>query len=285
MSVVSIAKKDFRDSVRSRWLWALTVLFVLFAGGIAYAFSVLQSGNPDNELSTLGLLFFLQSPAAFLVPIIALVISYKAIVGERETGSIRLLLSLPHSRRDMVLGKILGRSLSLALAVLIGFFVALLVILWRYTAFDATAYVLFIAITLLFALTYVAVGIGMSSLVSSGSRALAAAIGFWVVFEFLWGAIGFILYWITNGFSLEGFDPTDLPNWIEFVQSLAPGTAYSNSIVALLPEDPRDLAGSPAEAGDVPFYLANEFGIVILLAWLVLLPTLGYLRFRSTDLS
>jgi len=283
MSFATVAKKDFKDSARSRWLWVLTVLFVLFTAGIAYAFSILQGA--DQELSTLGLLFFLQSPAALLVPIIALVISYKAIVGERESGSIRLLLSLPHSRRDMVLGKILGRSLSIALAVIVGFVVALVVILWRYAEFDASAYLLFVAITLLFSLTYIAVGIGMSSLVSSGSRALAAAIGFWVVFELLWGAVGFILYWLTSGFSLEGYNPIDPPNWIAFVQSIAPGTAYSNSVIALLPEDPTQNLGGAAAPSDPPFYLENEFGIVILVAWLLVLPTVGYLRFRSTDLS
>jgi len=284
MSFVTVAKKDFKDSARSRWLWVLTVLFVLFTAGIAYAFSVLQSGTTE-ELSTLGLLFFLQSPAALLVPIIALVISYKAIVGERESGSIRLLLSLPHTRRDMVLGKILGRSLSIVLAVIVGFVVALVVILWRYAEFDATAYLLFIAITILFSLTYIAVGIGMSSLVSSGSRALAAAIGFWVVFEFVWGAVGFVLYWLTSGFSLEGYNPLDPPNWIEFIQSLAPGTAYSNSVIALLPEDPTQNLGGGAGSADVPFYLENEFGIVILVAWLLVFPAVGYLRFRDADLS
>ena len=284
MSFVAVAKKDFKDSVRSRWLWVLTVLFVLFTAGIAYAFSILQGGGANEELTTLGLLFFLQSPAALLVPIIALVISYKAIVGERESGSIRLLLSLPHTRRDMVLGKIIGRSLSIGLAVITGFAVALLVILWRYAEFDAVAYLLFVAITLLFALTYIAVGIGMSSLVSSGSRALAAAVGFWVLFEFLWGAIGFVLYWVTNGFSLEGLNE-GFPDWIQFVQSIAPGTAYSNSVVALLPEDPTANLGGGAASTDPPIYLENEVGILILLAWLVVLPTLGYLRFRGTDLS
>lgn len=283
MSFVTVAKKDFKDSARSRWLWVLTVLFVLFTAGIAYAFSVLQGGT-EEELSTLGLLFFLQSPAALLVPIIALVISYKAIVGERESGSIRLLLSLPHTRRDMVLGKILGRSLSIALAVIVGFVVALVVILWRYAEFDAGAYLLFVAITLLFSLTYIAVGIGMSSLVSSGSRALAAAIGFWVVFEFLWGALVFALYWVANGFSLDGFSD-GLPDWLEFIQGLAPGTAYGNAVTALLPENPDAVPGQVTSSGDVPLYLEDWFGIVILVGWLLLIPTLGYLRFRAADLS
>jgi len=282
MSFATVAKKDFQDSIRSRWLWVLTVLFVLLTAGVAYAFSVLNESAGD-PLTTLELLFFLQGPAGILVPITALVISYKAVVGERESGSLKVLLSLPHTRGDMVLGKILGRSASLALAVVVGFVTALGVIFWRYAEFDPQAYVIFFLITLLFALTFVAIGVGMSSLVSTGSRALAAAIGFWVVFEFLWGALGFVLYWVANGFSLEGFNSLDPPNWIEFIQNLAPGTAYSNAVTALLPENPDAVPGQVASSADV-FYLEDWFGIVILLFWLVLLPTLGYLRFRAADL-
>jgi ABC-2 type transport system permease protein len=281
MSFATVAKKDFRDSVRSRWLWVLTVLFVLLTAGVAYAFSVLDEG--DDPLTTLELLFFLQSPANLLVPITALVISYKAIVGERESGSLKVLLSLPHTRGDMILGKILGRSVSLALAVVVGFVTALAVIFWRYAEFDAQAYVLFFLMTLLLALTFIAIGVGMSSLVSTGSRALAAAIGFWVVFEFLWGALSFVLYWVANGFSLDGFDPVDPPNWIAFIQNLAPGTAYSNAVTALLPENPN-LPEGVTSSPDVPIYLEDWFGIVILVGWLLLLPTLGYLRFRAADL-
>jgi ABC-2 type transport system permease protein len=283
MSFATVAKKDFQDSIRSRWLWVLTVLFVLLTAGVAYAFSVLNE-SADDPLTTLELLFFLQSPANLLVPIIALVISYKAVVGERESGSLKVLLSLPHTRGDMILGKILGRSASLALAVVVGFVTALGVIFWRYAEFDAQAYVLFFLVTLLLALTFIAIGVGMSSLVSTGSRALAAAIGFWVVFEFLWGALSFVLYWVANGFSLDGFDSLDPPNWIEFQQSLAPGTAYSNAVTALLPENPDAVPDQVASSGDVPIYLEDWFGIVILVGWLLLLPTLGYLRFRAADL-
>jgi ABC-2 type transport system permease protein len=284
MSFVTVAKKDLRDSIRSRWLWVLTVLFVLFTAGIAYAFSVLEAGT-EGDLTTLELLFFLQSPASLLIPIIALVISYKAVVGERDSGSLKVLLSLPHTRGDMILGKIIGRSTSLAAAVTIGFVTALLVIFWRYAEFDAGAYALFFLITLLFALTFIAVGVGMSSLVSTSSRALAAAIGFWVVFEFLWGALIFVLYYVTNGFSLDGFDATDPPNWLEFIQGITPGTAYGNAVTALLPENPNAVPGEITSTGDVPLYLEDWFGIVILVGWLLLIPTLGYLRFRAADLS
>lgn len=36
--------------------------------------------------------------------------TYGAILHERNSGSIRFLLGLPNSRRDIVVGKFLGRS-------------------------------------------------------------------------------------------------------------------------------------------------------------------------------
>ncbi|MFB9809145.1 hypothetical protein ACFFQF_30455 [Haladaptatus pallidirubidus] len=37
--------------------------------------------------------------------------------------------------------------------------------------------------------------------------------------------------------------------------------------------------------GDAPFYLEGWFALVILFVWLLLPVSLGYLRFRSVDLS
>jgi ABC-2 type transport system permease protein len=279
VSTALVARKEFRDSVRSRWLWALTALFVLFTAGVAYAFGVLE-GSGDG--GSLGLLFFMQSPVTTVVPVAALVVTYKAVVGERDSGSLKLLLSLPHSRRDVVAGKVLGRASALGAGVLAGFAVALVVVVLQYPSFDPVAYGLFVGLTLAFGLTYVAIGVGMSAFVGSRAKALAGAIGLWVVLEFLWGVVAFGLFWVTNGFSLAGLDE-GFPAWIQFVQTLSPGAAYSRAASALLPADPTaTLTGSPAAT---PVYLEDWVGLVVLAAWLVLPPLVGYARFERAQLA
>src|SRR5690606_18430359 len=63
----------------------------------------------------------LSSLTIFLLPLIALLISHDAVVGEVERGTMLLLLSYPVSRGQVILGKFLGHLAILALATLVGY--------------------------------------------------------------------------------------------------------------------------------------------------------------------
>lgn len=285
MSFVTVAKKDFKDSARSRWLWALSVIFVLLVGGLAYLFTTIPGlGGVGESASTVVLLFALLSPSGVFVPIIGMMISYKSIVGERESGTLKLLLSLPHERADVVAGKLLGRSMSLLIAVVIGFTVGLVVFAVQIPDLNLSAYVLFLALTLLFGVVYISIGVGLSSLTASASRALALAVTFIVLFEFLWGVVPVVLLFVVNGFSLSTEEMVNQPDWAQFLGSLSPGSGYQNAATAILPRDPRAGTGV-APRPDDPFFLQNEFGLVVLAFWLVGPLVVGYLRFRGADLS
>lgn len=280
MSIATVAKKDFQDSARSRWLWALTVLFILFVAGLSYLFTSVQGlGTAGEDPGTAELLVALLSPSGFLVPIIGIMISYKAIVGERESGTLKVLLSLPHKRGDVVLGKFLGRSLSLSIAIILGYLVGLIVFATQVSEFNLGAYVVFLLLTLFFGVVYISIGVGLSSLTASTSRALALAIGFIVLFEFIWQAVPIVLVFVVNGFEL----PNEFPEWAEFLATLSPSTALSRAANVVLSEtsDLETVARSSSDA----FYLQNEFGLVILLVWLVVPLTIGYVRFKGSDLS
>ncbi|MFB6217602.1 MAG: ABC transporter permease subunit, partial [Halobacteriaceae archaeon] len=140
-----VARKEFRDAVRSRWLWALTVVFVLFTAGAALLFALVSGGGGQQAqgLTSLGLLGFLLSPAGLLVPIIGLVVSYKAVAGERDSGSLKLLLGLPHSRLDVLLGKVVGRGAVVGVAVVTGFVLTAVVVLATFAAFSPGKYLAF----------------------------------------------------------------------------------------------------------------------------------------------
>lgn len=53
----------------------------------------------------------------YLVPLIAVLLGYDAIVGEQEGGLLELLLSMPITRLAILLGKYLGLSAALAGAI------------------------------------------------------------------------------------------------------------------------------------------------------------------------
>ena len=103
-----IAGKEFRDRIRNLWVLSVALIFSLFALAIAY-FGTAQQGavgfrGIDVTVASL------VSLVIYLVPLIALILGYDAIVGERERGSMELLLSMPITRSEILLGKYIGLS-------------------------------------------------------------------------------------------------------------------------------------------------------------------------------
>jgi ABC-2 type transport system permease protein len=288
MSWSAVARKDFRDASRSRALWGLTLLFVVFLAGFAYLFTIIQSqGNADSVVSSLDYVSFLLSPAALLIPITALVVTHKSIAGEVESGSAKFLLSLPHTRRDAVVGKVVGRGAVLAASILAGLVVALGVVLALYDTFDPGVYFTFSALTLLLGLVYTGIGVGLSASTQDSGRATILAAGFFVVFEVVWDFAANVAYYLVEG----SFSPPlvtegpqapfyDAPGWYFFIQRLSPSSAFSAATQSL-----TDSTGVMIAAFDtLPFYLTGWAAVGILLAWLVVVPTVGYTLFDRADL-
>jgi ABC-2 type transport system permease protein len=114
----------------------MIVVFTVFASGLALIQHVpptYLTGNADT--STLALLNSMRQPTVFFIPMIGLALGYGAIANERQSGSLRLLLSLPNSRADVVLGKFIGQTLSLIVAIPIGYGIAGVVALATYDSF------------------------------------------------------------------------------------------------------------------------------------------------------
>jgi len=282
MSWAAVARKDFQDAARSKALWALTALFVLFMAGAAYVYTLFQNGaQGGGQLETVGLIFFLLGPVTLLVPLTALVMSHKAIVGEVESGSAKFLLSLPHTRRDAVLGKVAGRSAVLGVSVVAGLVVAAVVTVAFYDTFDATAFLGFAALTALLAVLYTAVGVGISAVTKSSGRATILAAGFFVVFELAWGAVVSGVHYLLNG-SFRPDPTTRPPNWYLFLNRIQPSSAFSDAVLQFLPGNATIV--SQLFPQDPPVYLSKWAALATMVAWLVVVPVVGYVVFERADL-
>lgn len=281
MSWTAIARKDFRDASRSKALWGLTALFVLFMAGMAYVYTLVQNSGQGGELEAVGLIFFLLTPVTWLVPLTALVISHKAIAGEVESGSAKFLLSLPHTRRDAVIGKVVGRSAVLGVAVLIGLVAAAVVTVALYDTFDAGAYAGYAALTVLLAVLYTAIGVGLSATTKSTGRATILAAAFFVVFELAWGAVSAGIYYLLNDSFAPG--PTSTPpEWYLLMNRVPPSSAFQNAVLQFLPGNATIVSQLFPE--NPPIYLTEWAALATMLAWLVVLPAVGYYVFSRADL-
>jgi Cu-processing system permease protein len=105
---------EYLERIRDRWVIVVSVLFALLASAVSlYG----RSADIDAAKLTGPSLITL---ASLVVPLVALILSHDAIVGERERNTLGLLLSLPVSRIEVLMAKFLGRAGALATAVFLG---------------------------------------------------------------------------------------------------------------------------------------------------------------------
>ncbi len=291
-----VARKDFRDAVRSWWLWGLSALFVVFFSVPAYFFADRVGGAVLEEegvrLTSDQFIGLLAEITAFFIPIIAIVIAYAAIAGERDSGTLKLLLSLPHSRRDIVVGKIVGRGAVVALPVLIGFAAGAIVFLLTPVTLELGNYVLFALLSAVLGVVFVAIAVGVSAAADTSRQAMIGVVAIFVTFALLWGRFASGLVQILS--NRTGIATEVLLELQLFVRLLNPMDAYTSIAAILWTEESIGArislfgqfeAMTYAELLDpLPVYFSDPVVIALFLAWLVVPPVVGLLVFEDVDL-
>jgi Cu-processing system permease protein len=180
---------ELQERIRDRWVVVISILFALLASAVG-----LYGRGAEVEVAKLTGPS-LVTLASLLVPLVALVLSHDAIVGERERNTLGLLLSLPVGRYEVVLSKLIGRSLALAMAVLLGLGAAI-VVSDREGALPLFALA---GPTLLLGLAFLSIGLFISSCTRRQATAASAVVVVWfgMVFFYDLGLLGLLV--ITDG--------------------------------------------------------------------------------------
>lgn len=110
-----ITGKEVRDSLRNRWVLAAALLLAALALSLGFLGSS-PTGSVKVDPLTVTVVS-LSSLSIFLIPLIAMLLSYDALIGEIERGTMALLLSYPISRNQILAGKFIGHLIILALAL------------------------------------------------------------------------------------------------------------------------------------------------------------------------
>lgn len=186
--VLAIAHKEIREGLRNRWVAAATLVMAALALGLTFLGSAPTGTVAASKLAVT--VVSLASLTIFLVPLIALLISFDTIIGEIERGSMLLLLSYPVQRADIIWGKFLGHLALLALATVIGYGSAGLGIAVTTDtdsmgAGDWSAFTLLIGSSMLLGGSFLAIGILASTLVRERATAAGIAVGVWLIFVLL----------------------------------------------------------------------------------------------------
>jgi len=203
--ILAIARKEFRDRLRSRWVLAVALVLTVFALVIAYFGAAQQGavGFKGIELTIASL----TSLVIYLVPLIALILGYDAVVGERERGSLDLLLSLPLTRLELLLGKYLGLAAALAFATVAGFGLVGVVLSYGIGLTGLLDYAGFILSTLLMGLAFLSLALLLSVLTSSKVVASGAAIALWFLYVLIYDLMLVGILVVTEGQYVGGLFP------------------------------------------------------------------------------
>ncbi|WP_339774876.1 ABC transporter permease subunit [uncultured Thalassospira sp.] len=180
-AIVILASKEFCDGIRNRWFLGATGALMVFALGLTFVGSApLGSVGVDRVAVTT---VSLTSLAVFLLPLMALLLSYDALVGEVERGTMALLLTYPVARWQVVAGKFIGQTFGLGAATITGFGVAavFLAVLSPGSA-NWHGYVLLVASSVWLGAVFVAIGLVISGLPQQRGAAAALAFIVWLVF-------------------------------------------------------------------------------------------------------
>lgn len=275
MSIASVVQKDILDVRRAKIVWFVGVLYSLLIALFFY-----QTATVQDDPSTTDGLFQLIFVGGIFIPAISLVVAYLAIAGERESGSIKFLLSTPISRRDLVLGKFVSRASIVAGSVLLAFVVAAVLSTVLFGELDADSIAIIGVLTTLYALAYMSVALSISAVTASRSRAMGGVLAFFFVTTIgilmgnlsIQGAIDYVLNDLL-GAGL-GDDPVSLLTML-----VSPTYAYLVSTELGLP------ASEQSVGGDAAWYAGPEVALVVLLAWIAVPVVLAIRRFESADLS
>ena len=100
--IALIAGKELRDGLRNRWVLAITLLLALFALTLSFLGAAPTGSVKVSPLAVT--IVSLSSLSIFLLPMITLLLSYDAIIGEWERGTLGLLLAYPVARWQVMLG-------------------------------------------------------------------------------------------------------------------------------------------------------------------------------------
>ncbi|WP_276257930.1 ABC transporter permease subunit [Haloglomus litoreum] len=208
-----------------------------------------------------------------VVPFVGVLTSYGAVVGDRESGAIRLSLSLPLSRSDLVLGKTVGRA-GLVVGALVGsLLLAGALVVYPFGELALARFLAFLVVAALFGLVWSGLGIAVSLAAATRRRALVLGFGLVFLFAIVWDAAAEAL---ALGLEAAGIIDGQLPGPVQFALGLTPGRVFERVTVDLV---------VPGTGVEGPWYLGGWVALGLLVLWAAVPLGLAYRRFEGSDLA
>jgi len=270
-TVYSIAKKEFTDNVRNRWIIVLTIIFVI----LTIAASVLGGkgtlGGLDETVTTL------LSISSVFIPLIAIMLGYATISGEAETGSLSVVLSYPVRRMEVLLGKFFGLGMVIVASTVMGFGAGGMIVVTTTGTSQIGSYLAFIGLTILLGILYLSLSICFSAICKKRVSSLGMGITmfFW---SMIYGTIIIGIYLSTGGNWADLMSGV-IPGWMWRSIFLSPSDMYQQSV--MLAFNIKKAFGFEITS---PGYINLGNLILVQLLWTITPLIIAYYFFEKRDI-
>lgn len=231
-------------------------------------------GTPPNPEF---LVLLLGGALSVLIPLVGLLGSYAALVGERSTGSVRFLLGLPNSRDDAYLGKYLSRSVVVVAPLVAGLALSAVIAAATFEEGSVVAVGGVALLSVPYALLFVGVGLSASAYADTESRAVATVVAVFALLRIGWPG----LQWLGLQ-TIPAAQRHPLPEWYFWVGRVNPINAYVKLTTAFGGVESTPLITT--ERGLSTAASSHWFAALVLFGWGVLAPLAGLWYFRRRDL-
>jgi len=199
-----IARKEFTDGITSKRFWAIVALFFLLYLATGYVTtSVFRIGGITESRGLLQMTSSVVSTMTLMAPILGIALAFDAISGERERGTLKVLLSRPIYREHVINGKIISALALIGMTVTVSSLLSIsasILLQGASIALDDIVRIsLFIALSILFSFAYYSISLFISTFSNRSSHSLTISLGVWIFFAFILSLLGSLIAYTVLG--------------------------------------------------------------------------------------
>lgn len=184
-NICNISKKEFITNFKNYWFLLSAFIFLIFNFSIIYFSDVISGDYSKTDVRAMSLsIIHLQM---YIIPLLSFILSYDAILSEKESGILDLMLTYRVTFFDIFLGKLFGNSFIFTLAFLIGFLPICFYLFFLGIKFIIIFKFVIVSIWLSFIFNFFALCISNASV--DRTFVILLSIFFWLFFVFIYDLI------------------------------------------------------------------------------------------------
>ncbi len=182
--ILAISKKEFINRIKNISLFILIFILAILSFAISY-FGTSPFGLTGYH-GTSVTIASLMSLSIYLIPLISFILGYDSITGEEEDGTMPLLLSSSASRSEIYLGKFIGLTIVISIAVFVGYGISGVIILLKESISHITGYFTFVFSSVLLGISFLSIALLISSFTRSRTASITISVFLWFFYIFIY---------------------------------------------------------------------------------------------------